>query len=97
MKSKKLNPWKAPNPGNLTDAKVINVFGKERSNVSMGWRLKGAGSDEYLKAQLVGGILYNQKAGLIDMNLVQQQSIGPNSSAGAWTGLLGRATRRYCR
>lgn len=85
FKAKRVPQWKKPIATPLTKEETINVFGKEKENVQMGWLLDGAGSEEALKAQLVGGILYNRKAGLIDMNLLQKQVIGQRSSAGAWS------------
>ncbi|BDS12212.1 M16 family metallopeptidase [Aureispira anguillae] len=84
FKSKRVPQWKKPAATTLTQTKSIDIFGKEKSNMQVGWLLDGAGSDDALKAQLAAGILYNRKAGLIDMNLLQKQVIGQRSAAGAW-------------
>lgn len=83
-KAKRAPKWKQPAVTTVKE-QYIEVFGREKANVQMGWRLDGANSDEALKAQLVGGILYNQKAGLIDINLIQKQEIGQGSAAGSWS------------
>lgn len=85
FKSKKVPTWKMPEETPLTKAKVIDIYGKEKANLQVGWLLEGANSEEALKAQLTAGVLYNRKAGLIDMNLIQKQVIGQRSAAGAWS------------
>ncbi len=57
--------------------KVIEreVFGPSAENVSIGFRLNGAQSDDALMLKLIDGILSNGQAGLIDLNLVQQQRV----------------------
>ncbi len=85
LKSKKVPKWKAPESAPLTKVNSIDIYGKEKANFQIGWLLDGAGSDEALKAQLAAGILYNRKAGLLDMNLIQKQAIGQRSAAGAWS------------
>lgn len=54
---------------------VKDVFGLEAANVSLGWRLPGAASSECEMIQLMGDILYNGKAGLIDLNINQEQKL----------------------
>lgn len=49
------------------------VFGLDAENVSMAWRIGGANSPDADIAQIVNGIIYNGKAGLIDLNINQQQ------------------------
>lgn len=84
-KSKKVPKWKKPAETPLTQAQSIDIFGKEKSNLQIGWLLDGANSEDALKAQLAAGVLYNRKAGLLDMNLIQKQIIGQRSAAGAWS------------
>jgi len=85
FKSKKVPKWKKPEQSPLEKAKIIDIYGKEKSNLQVGWLLDGAGSEDALKAQLTAGVLYNRKAGLLDMNLIQKQVIGQRSAAGAWS------------
>jgi predicted Zn-dependent peptidase len=84
-KSKKVPKWKVSTQTPLTKATSIDIYGKEKANLQVGWLLDGAGSEDALKAQLVAGVLYNRKAGLLDMNLIQKQMIGQRSAAGAWS------------
>ncbi|OAV70017.1 protease3 [Bacteroidales bacterium Barb4] len=51
------------------------VLGLDAESVNIGWRMPGAGSKESDLLNLIGEILYNGKAGLIDVNLTQQQKV----------------------
>ena len=53
----------------------LEVFGPSAEFLYMGYRLDGTSSDEYIKAQLADMILNNSEAGLIDLNLKQQQKV----------------------
>jgi predicted Zn-dependent peptidase len=57
----------------ITEPIVKEVVGLDAANVAIGWRLGGATSDDADLANIVGSILYNGQAGLIDLNLNQQQ------------------------
>lgn len=63
-----------PEPA-LSAPVVKEVAGPEAANVSLGWRFPGAASEETGMLQLVGQILYNGNAGLIDLDLNQQQKL----------------------
>lgn len=52
---------------------VKEVLGLEAENVMLGWRLPAANDRSNDIAQIVGSLLYNGQAGLIDLNIVQQQ------------------------
>ena len=54
---------------------VREVFGLEAANVMLGWRLPGAADTSNDVAPLVSAILYNGQAGLIDLDLNQQQKV----------------------
>ncbi len=84
FKKKKVADWEIKPQPETTAPTVRKVVGKEKERVQIGWRVAGAGSDQSLLAKLVGGILYNSKAGLMDMNLVQAQKIGGGSYGGTW-------------
>ncbi len=84
FKSKKVAKWKKTKDTPLANIKEINVFGKEKQGLQIGWKLGGLGTDESLLGQLVAGILFNPKAGLIDVNLVQKQVVGQGTSAGCF-------------
>ncbi len=51
------------------------VLGLDAENVTLGWRLPGATSPEQDLLILAGEILYNGKAGLLDVDLLQAQKI----------------------
>lgn len=52
---------------------VKNVVGPEAEFVILGWRFPGAASENTELLNLVSSILYNGQAGLIDLDIVQQQ------------------------
>ena len=52
-----------------------DVYGLDAENIMVGWKYPGAGSDEALVADVVAYILSNGSAGLIDLNLNQQQKV----------------------
>lgn len=52
---------------------VRNVVGPEAEFVILGWRFPGAASEDAEMLNLLGSILYNGQAGLVDLNIVQQQ------------------------
>ncbi|WP_295940581.1 insulinase family protein [uncultured Alistipes sp.] len=59
----------------ITTPVVKEVFGLEAANIVMGWRLPGAADLSNDVASIVGSVLYNGQAGLIDLDLNQQQKV----------------------
>ncbi|HAZ58557.1 MAG: insulinase family protein [Bacteroides sp.] len=57
----------------LTAPVVKEILGPDAENITLAWRFPGAASKEYETLQIVSQILYNDKAGLIDLNINQQQ------------------------
>ncbi|MBP3612762.1 MAG: insulinase family protein [Rikenellaceae bacterium] len=57
----------------ITEPIVEEVWGLDAANVAIGWRLGGAASEDADMANIVGSILYNGQAGLIDLDINQQQ------------------------
>ena len=51
------------------------VLGLEAESVTMAWRLPGATSDEALMLEVVDAIMNNGEAGIIDLNLLQEQEL----------------------
>ena len=51
------------------------VYGLDAENVMIGWKYPGAGTQEAMVADVVSYILSNGSAGLIDLNLNQQQKV----------------------
>lgn len=60
------------------------VVGPDAENVTIGFRLPGNKDKDILLAELVGQILTNGKAGLMDLNLVKKQKL-LRASASAYT------------
>lgn len=52
-----------------------DVYGLDAEMVMLGWKFPGAGTDDALVSQVVSYILYNGSAGLVDLNLNQQQKV----------------------
>ena len=59
----------------ITTPVVKEVYGLEAANVMLGWRLPGATDPSTDVANIVGSVLYNGQAGLIDLDLNQQQKV----------------------
>lgn len=59
----------------IAEPVVKEVYGLEAESVMLGWRLPGAADKSTDVANLVGSILYNGQAGLIDLDLNQQQKV----------------------
>jgi predicted Zn-dependent peptidase len=59
----------------LTEAKAVDVYGRDAESVQMSFRYAGVGSHDHLMVSLIDKILSNSKAGLIDLNLNQEQKV----------------------
>jgi predicted Zn-dependent peptidase len=59
----------------ITTPVVKNVIGVEAERVALAWRLGAANSDDADLANIASSILYNGQAGLIDIDLIQQQKV----------------------
>ena len=57
----------------ITSPIVKEVFGPEAENITIAWPLGGSTSADADLAAVAGSILSNRKAGLVDLNLNQQQ------------------------
>ena len=57
------------------------VFGQQAAYVDIGWRFDGARTDHPLMLSIIKELLYNYQAGLLDLNLNQQQRV---LSSHAW-------------
>ncbi|MDX1667073.1 MAG: insulinase family protein, partial [Saprospiraceae bacterium] len=75
------------------------VYGQEAPFVDIAWRLRGSDTDDPLMIALLKGLLYNDQAGLIDLQLIQEQRL---LEADAWSwvyedysaiGLFGRGRK----
>ena len=52
-----------------------DVYGLDAESMIMGWKYPGAASDDALIAEVAASVLYNGTAGLIDLNVNQQQKV----------------------
>ncbi|HRP90389.1 MAG TPA: insulinase family protein [Edaphocola sp.] len=71
-------PVPAYNPGvekAITSPIVKEVIGPKPENIMIGFRFPGASSKDAQMLELVGNILTNGSAGLIDLNLVKSQKV----------------------
>lgn len=59
----------------ITTPIVKEIVGPDAENLTIGYRLPGNKSKDALLADLVGQILTNGKAGLLDLNLVKKQKL----------------------
>ena len=57
----------------ITEPIVKNVLGLESPSLALAWRFPGSNSPESNYLTLIQGLLYNGKAGLIDLDVNQQQ------------------------
>jgi predicted Zn-dependent peptidase len=79
-----LPPLPATHENPLTAPVVKEVLGLDAENITIGWRMPGVNSKENDLLELVGEVLNNGKAGLIDVNLLQEQKV-LSSYAGNYT------------
>ena len=59
----------------LESAIEKSVYGLDAENIMMGWKYPGADTDDALVAEIASAVLYNGTAGLIDLNINQQQKV----------------------
>jgi len=59
----------------ISELKVKHVYGPEAERLYLGFRFAGASDESVLKLKLMDMILSNSTAGLIDLNLNQEQKI----------------------
>lgn len=75
-------PKFAPQPA-ISSVIKKEVWGQEAPSVQLGWRFEGAASEDPTMINLVGAMLYNRQAGLIDLDLIQRQKV-LDASSWAW-------------
>lgn len=71
--NKDLKKAEFPAEDPITEPIVREVLGLEAPTLAMAWRFPGANSPEANYLQLLGDVLNNGKAGLIDIDVMQQQ------------------------
>ena len=70
----------------ITQPEKREVLGLEAENIMMAWRFPGEGSREYEVLEVIGSIMNNGSAGLVDLDLNQAQKV-----LGAYMGANGMA------
>lgn len=85
---------KTSEPTEITEPIVTEVLGLEAANVTLGWRFNGWNSSDKDMLDMISMIMNNGQAGLIDLNLLQQQKVlsayaGSSSMADYCTFLMG--------
>ncbi|MDP4199165.1 MAG: insulinase family protein [Bacteroidota bacterium] len=73
--SKSLPDWVSPTEVDLKQPAVREVYGPDAEFVQMAWRLPRVNTHEADLMQMMDMILSNSTAGLIDLNLNQQQKV----------------------
>ncbi|MBK7666649.1 MAG: insulinase family protein [Sphingobacteriaceae bacterium] len=75
LKSKPFEPYKFEKEEPITSKVVKEVVGPEAENLAISWRFEGAGSRDADMITLVNALLWNNTAGLMDINLNQAQKV----------------------
>ena len=84
MQAKPFQKYAFENEAPITAPIIKEIVGPDAENVTIGFRLPGNKDKDVLLADLVGKILTNGKAGLMDLNLVKKQKL-LNASAFTYT------------
>lgn len=75
MKSKPVAGFIPPVEAPLAKPVVKNVYGPNAESVSIGFRFAGTNTKESMVMEMLGAVLSNGQAGLIDLNLNQKQKL----------------------
>jgi predicted Zn-dependent peptidase len=75
LQPKKVPPFTPAVEANITKPSVIKVKGPESEELVIGYRFNGVNSSDADYLTLVDKVLFNQTAGLIDLNLNQKQKV----------------------
>lgn len=75
MKEKAIPPYTFEPEKPITKPISGEVYGPEAERIMLGYRFPGASSDDAQILTLVGNILANGSAGLIDLNLIKKQQL----------------------
>ncbi len=70
-----LKQWEGIEEDPITEPREREVLGPDAEWVNLAFRFKGTGSEEFTLLRLTDMILSNSQAGLIDLNLKQQQKV----------------------
>jgi predicted Zn-dependent peptidase len=75
FKAKPVEAFKYEPENTITSKIIKEIVGPDPANVNMAWRLDGSGSRDDDMGEIVALLLYNNRAGLMDINLNQAQKI----------------------
>ncbi len=75
VESKAIEPKVNPKEDPITEVKEAEVFGPEKESLIFAFRFNGTNSNDELMITLIDYMLSNSNAGLIDLNLNQQQKV----------------------
>ena len=64
-----------PKEEHISQPVVKDVLGPDAESIALAWRFPGASDKDFETLQVVSQVLYNGTAGLIDLNLNQQQKV----------------------
>ncbi|HZB14158.1 MAG TPA: insulinase family protein, partial [Chryseolinea sp.] len=73
--NEQLPAWTSIEEGPLTSPVIKEIYGPEAEWINLGFRFKGRSSDDFKLLTITDMILANSQAGLIDINLKQQQKV----------------------
>lgn len=75
MSSKPVTPYTFEKEAPITQKIVKEIIGPDAANLAMAWRFEGTGTRDADMINLVNLLLVNGRAGLLDLNLNQQQKV----------------------
>ncbi|MEO7175017.1 MAG: insulinase family protein [Saprospiraceae bacterium] len=75
MKSKPVTPYTSAPEAPIAEPKILEVWGPTTERVQFGFRTPANNTRDALVLDLISSILSNGKAGLIDLNINQQQKM----------------------
>lgn len=75
MPSKPVAPYIFEKEEPITQKVVKEIIGPDAANLAMAWRFEGTGSKDADMITLINLLLSNGRAGLLDLNLNQQQKV----------------------
>ena len=73
--SKPIPPFSYEAEPSIAAPRRRDIWGQEAPYVDLGWRFDGVNEEELEKMMLLRGILHNEQAGLLDLDLNQQQKV----------------------
>jgi predicted Zn-dependent peptidase len=73
--NEELKKWEAPEAEEINTPVEVNVYGPDAEWVHLAFRFKGTSSKDFQLLRLTDMLLSNSQAGLMDLNLKQQQRV----------------------